>query len=145
VPEIPSTVGGYPSLSGVYTGNLLPTFPSSAAGTMIPFTLNIQHQSQQKISGSFSAPSYRNGRFQNDTVSGTVTPDGHVQFIVIDNSGNAVLSFHGRLTVDSSTSDPLGGGFSGCSDNQNNSISQSSGSCQESQGPLSGTWTVDQS
>jgi hypothetical protein len=135
--ESPSAPGSYPSLSGVYNGNLQPVFPSPTSGTMIPFTLHIQHQDQMKVSGSFSAPSYKNGRFQNDTFIGVVTPSGQIQFTVIDASGSAALAFNGRITKSSSYPSPLGGDFHSCADVYG-------ATCQASKGPLSGNWTVQQ-
>ena len=136
VAETPPTPD-YPSLSGVYNGALQPVFPPPTSGTTIPFTLHIQHQEQQKISGSFTASAYKNGRFQDDRLTGIVTLSGQVQFTVMNASGSALLAFNGRLTKSSSSSSPSGGNFHSCAD-------EYGAICQASKGPLSGYWVVQQ-
>jgi hypothetical protein len=99
--------------------------------------LHIQHQEQQKISGSFTASAYKNGRFQDDRLTGIVTLSGQVQFTVMNASGSALLAFNGRLTKGPSSTSPSGGNFHSCAD-------EYGAICQASKGPLSGYWVVQQ-
>lgn len=137
LPVSPTPPVSYPSLSGTYNGNLQPTFPPPRAGRTIPFTLHIQHQESQRISGSFTASSFKSDRFTGDLFTGLVSPSGQVQFTVLDASGSAILAFTGRLTKVSSSSAPPGGRFHSCAA-ENGAI------CLTSDGPLSGSWTVQQ-
>lgn len=129
------TLGGYPKMLKIYHGYLNPVFPPPTSGTMIFFTLHVQHQNHNKISGSFAAPAYKNGKLINSMFTGTVTLSGNVQFTVIDISGSAIFAFNGVLRNSSPYSSTLDGSFHSCADGYG-------AICIFSKGPLSGSWIM---
>lgn len=106
------TLNGFPDILGTYYGNLKPVSPPPAANTTIAFTLIVQYQKQNRISGTFNAPGYKNG--QNDSFTGTVNTIGKVKFNVTGAAGSTILVFSGGLNSRVSYSFSLAGNFYSC-------------------------------
>lgn len=121
------TLNGYPQMLGTYTGIL---YPLAATSSTITFTLNVQGQHQNQISGTFVSTVQKESTFH-----GQIDFAGKIQFIVADKTGNAMLTFTGGSNDSSSYSNTLGGTFLSCAPNQGPT-------CQISSKGLSGTWTM---
>jgi serine/threonine protein kinase len=119
-----SDTGHYPNLLGSYAGTLIPLGSSSSV-----FTLFVQHQQKNQISGTFSS-TQQEGNF-----AGVVDSNGNLHFTVVNDAGDAVLAFAGGLNGAANVLESMGGTFSSCAP-------ANGANCQSSAG-LSGTWSLN--
>ena len=91
--------GSYPKLAKLYSGTLyaIPT------GLTAKISLTGIHQQQESICG------YSSGKPANGPFKGTITANGHIQFVVTGNTGQGTFSFDGLLQPDGT----IGGTYCG--------------------------------
>jgi len=83
----PTAVSSYPKVAKQYSG----TFYDIATGLTANMTLTNIQQRQGKICG------YSVGIPAQGTFRGTITPDGHIQFLLTSKTGQATFSFDGTM------------------------------------------------
>jgi hypothetical protein len=87
----------YPKLAGLYTGTIYDISTGLATGMSLA---GIQQQ-QGNLCGSFTSLD------ETGTFTGSITADGHIQFIVTDQAGKVLLTFDGLIQTDGT----LGGSY----------------------------------
>ncbi|HET8844676.1 MAG TPA: hypothetical protein VFN35_24610, partial [Ktedonobacteraceae bacterium] len=122
---------GYPDMRGVYNGHLVPL-----GAPYISFKLNIQQQTQNRISGTFTVPVYKDDHLKNATFTGTIDKSGTLQIAITGASGDLILQMSGGLNNSSPYTDSLGGTFTSCQ-------AGSKTTCLPGGDPPSGPWTME--
>jgi hypothetical protein len=130
-------------MRGTYYGNLKPVSPPSAAGTTIAFTLIVQYQERDMISGTFNAPDYKKG--QNASFTGTVDAAGKVNLNVLDAAGGTILVFSGGLSSSVSYALSLTGNFYSCPAGPGPAKPTGPAAACPGKAHPSGSWTMQQS
>lgn len=130
-PALSSTIDGRPNMLGVYNGHLVPLDEP-----YISFQLTIQHQEQERVSGTFTAPTYKDDHLKNATFSGTVDTSGKLDITVIGAAGDAILHMFGGLNNSSPYTYSLGGAFQSCQPGKGIT-------CSPGGDPHAGSWTME--
>lgn len=91
--------GPFPNVAKLYSGTLY----SLQTGMKTGISLSGIHQQQGSICGYFS------GKLANGPFKGTITANGHIQFVVTGNTGHGTFSIEGFLQPDGT----IGGAYCG--------------------------------